>query len=131
MIVFEYRADKFGQKRPLVDLHLKTRSGEWTTIHPFIDSGADVSLIPLSIGHLVGLSSIGKKVRRIGGISGGIPVIYTTIWTKIGKTELQAEVAWAQIENVPTLLGRRDFFDKFHITFKQNEGKIIFSIAAN
>lgn len=127
MVTFKYQESLFGTKKPIADLFIKSRSGEWVKFHPYIDSGADVTLIPLSIGRLAGLTTEGKRVHTIGGISGGIPVIYHTLEFRIGNITVMTEVAWAQVENVPSLLGRKDIFDKFHITFKQDEGKIIFT----
>lgn len=127
MITFEYRKDQFGTKRPLAQVSYKIKSGKWIGFNHYIDSGADVTLIPLTVGQAIGLTAEGKTIKRIGGISGGIPVIYNNLKIKIGDTELTAQVAWAQVNNVPTLLGRKDIFDKFHITFKQDAGKIIFS----
>ena len=47
---------------------------------------------------------------------------------RIGDMELEPRVAWALIEETPPLLGRLDIFDKFNITFKEKEGKIIFEV---
>ncbi|MEA2055203.1 MAG: hypothetical protein U9O96_08920 [Candidatus Thermoplasmatota archaeon] len=37
-----------------------------------------------------------------------------------------AEIGWALVEGVPLLLGRHTIFDKFNITFKENNGEIVF-----
>ena len=51
MIVFKYKKEMSGVKRPLADVFLKTVSGYWIEFHPYIDSGADVTLIPYSLAN--------------------------------------------------------------------------------
>lgn len=131
MIVFKYKQEPSRTKekfikRPVADLFLKSKSGGWIEFHPYIDSGADVTLIPLSLGKLIGLKLDENKVEEIGGIRGSVPVIYHDIQAKIGGIELCVQIAWALIEDVPPLLGRETIFDYFHITFKQDQGVIIF-----
>lgn len=126
MIVFKYKKEVSGVKRPIADVFLKTKSAYWIEFHPYIDSGADVTLIPLSLGKLVGLSRDERKVEHIGGIRGRVPVIYSQMLMKIGGIEIKTKVAWALIEEVPPLLGRQDIFDAFHIIFKQDKEQIIF-----
>lgn len=134
MIVFKYKQEPSKTKgelieRPVADLFLKSKSGGWIEFHPYIDSGADVTLIPLSLGKLIGLTLDENKVEQIGGIRGSVPVTYHKIQAKIGGVELLIQIAWALIEEVPPLLGRESIFDYFHITFKQSQGIIIFEHA--
>lgn len=129
MIVFRYKSEKGAHqelvKRPVADAWLKKGAG-WVEFHPYIDSGADVTLIPLSLGELIGFKMKSEKVEEIGGIRGAVPVIYKNWEVKIGEKTLPVLIAWALIEEVPPLLGRADIFDFFNITFKQREGKILF-----
>lgn len=114
MIIFKYKKEVSRNKskhiqRPIADVFLKNKSGGWIEFHPYIDSGADVTLIPLSLGRLIGLRLDENKVEQIGGV------------------ELNVHIAWALIEEVPPLLGRADIFDYFHVTFKQDQGIILFN----
>lgn len=131
MIVFKYKQEPSRIKdklikRPVADLFLSSKFGGWIEFHPYIDSGADVTLIPLSLGKLIGLKLDKNKIEQIGGIRGSVPVIYCDIQVKIGGIELPVQIAWALIEDVPPLLGRETIFDRFHVTFKQDQGVIIF-----
>lgn len=131
MIVFRYKEESLGKKegsikRPVADVFLKTDYGLWIEFHPYIDSGADVTLIPLSLGKLIGWQLDQEKIEQIGGIRGNVPVIYKKTDIKIGKKEFSLNVGWALIEDVPPLLGRTDVFDRFNVTFKQTEDIIIF-----
>ncbi|MBI2611166.1 hypothetical protein HYW54_00280 [Candidatus Gottesmanbacteria bacterium] len=131
MIIFRYKEEPSGKKnelikRPIADIYIRSKSGPWIEFHPYIDSGADVTLIPLTLGNLIGLKVDEKKIEQIGGIRGSVPAIYSQEKIRIGDNILSARIAWALIEEVPPLLGRTDIFDSFHVTFKQNQGIIIF-----
>lgn len=131
MIIFQYKEEPTGKRgktvrRPVADTFLKGKSGEWIELHPYIDSGADVTLIPLSLGKLLGFTLRGKEIEEIGGIRGSVPVIHLQNKMRIGDVELSVHLALALIEEVPPLLGRADVFDLFEVTFKQQEGIIVF-----
>ncbi len=86
----------------------------------YIDSGADISLIPRQLGESLGLSFSKDQVRDIRGLGRGtIPVIISNVETMIGTRTLKARIAWALTEDVPLILGRLDVFDAFKVTFDQ------------
>lgn len=131
MIVFKYKEESVGSgketiQRPVADVALQTASGEWIEFHPYIDSGADLTMIPLSFGRLLGWHADEDAVEEIGGVRGSVPVVYQTGKMMIGDIKLSVKVAWALIEEVPPLLGRSDIFDAFTVLFKQKEGVIEF-----
>jgi len=129
MIVFRYKSERGSHQRqvlrPVADVWLR-KGKSWIEFHPYIDSGADVTLLPLSLGELLGFKVEGEKIEEIGGIRGAVPVIYKRWEIKIGDRVLPILIAWALLEDVPPLLGRADVFDFFEITFQQKEEKIIF-----
>lgn len=130
MIVFHYRKESFGHHRgiwrPVADVFLEGRGGKWIEFHPYIDSGADTTMIPLSLGKLLGLSRGSRRVEEIGGIRGSVPVIHARHRMTIGSLILSVNIAWALIEHVPPLLGRADIFDVFQVTFQQRKRLILF-----
>ena len=130
MIVFRYKSEIGPKgrvvKRPVADVHLKTSKGNWIEFHPYIDSGADVTLIPLSLGKLIGFILDEEKIEQIGGIRGSIPVLYQEGQIRLGSEILNTKIAWALTDEVPPLLGREGVFDEFKIIFKQRGGIIIF-----
>ncbi len=116
-------------ERPIADIFVQSKEGEWIEFHPFIDSGADITLLPYSFGIMLGLSKEVGDIKELKGVRGiGLPVIITKVMMRIGEIELEPRVAWALIEEAPPLLGRLDIFDKFNITFREKEGKIIFEL---
>jgi hypothetical protein len=93
-----------------------------------VDSGADITLIPRSLGEFLGFSFAGEKIREIRGIGEGkIPYIIKTLVIKIEKYEFQARIGITLIEEVPLILGRLDVFDNFNIEFRQKDRFTIFN----
>lgn len=131
MITFRYKKESVGKDnvfiyRPVADVYLQTISGSWIEFHPYIDSGADLTMIPLSLGKLLGLTVKQENITQIGGIRGSVPTIYRTAQMRIGTAKFTTHLAWALIEDVPPLLGRADVFDQFHVTFQQDKKVILF-----
>lgn len=94
----------------------------------YVDSGADISLIPKSVGDTLGFEI--EKTDTIIEIKGigerGVPIIIKKIKMKIGDKILDTRIAWALIEEVPLLLGRLDVFKLFNVCFKKNK-KTVFT----
>ena len=86
----------------------------------FLDSGADISLIPASLGLALGLSQEGQQaasVRSLRTERTGLRMVGT--YLQIGdSTAIPVRVGWADDDSVPALLGRLDIFD--HYTFEFN-----------
>jgi hypothetical protein len=51
-----------------------------------VDSGADISMIPKTIGDQLGFRlERGEMVYTVGGIGGGIPVVYRSVFLTVGE----------------------------------------------
>jgi hypothetical protein len=93
----------------------------------YIDSGADVSLLPRQFGERLGLALDKNKIQEIKGIGErAVPVVISTVRMRIGEKEFDSKVAFSLIEEVPLILGRQDVFDNFEITFDQKNRTIMF-----
>jgi len=94
----------------------------------YVDSGADVTLIPRSVGELLNFKiEADDKIEEIKGIGErGIPIVIKKIKIKIGEKLIDARIAWSLLEEVPLLLGRVDIFNLFDITFEK-ERKTVFA----
>jgi hypothetical protein len=88
-----------------------------------------MSLIPLSVGRLIGLTRTREdRLPRIFGVSrSSVSIIVKKISMRIGSSEFNARVAWSQVEEVPLLLGRMDVFPRFSVTFKERNQLTTFS----
>ena len=91
-----------------------------------LDSGADLSLIPYSVGEAIGLELDMHNRSEVQGIGeGSIPYILSQVVLHIGEREMPIRVGWALLEEVPLILGRLDVFRYFAIEFREFEDKIV------
>jgi hypothetical protein len=111
--------------RPVAKVTLEDEFDQWL----YVDSGADITLIPFSVGDLIGFRRLKQdKLQRIMGVGkSSVPILVKRTSMRIGSARFRARVAWSQIEEVPPLLGRTDVFRKFSIIFKEKEEVTIFS----
>ncbi len=94
----------------------------------YIDSGADVSMIPLRLGRSLGFKQEENDViQEIKGVTGaGLPYILKEVTLGVNDKRLKIRIAWALVEEVPMLMGRMDIFDKFRVIFDERNGWIDF-----
>ncbi|MGD0690093.1 MAG: hypothetical protein ABSA50_10025 [Candidatus Bathyarchaeia archaeon] len=111
--------------RPIARVILQRKYPQWM----YVDSGADISLIPLSVGRLIGLTRTREdRLQRIFGVSqSSVSIIVKKVSMRIGSSEFNARVAWSQVEEVPLLLGRMDVFPRFSVIFKERNQLTTFS----
>ncbi len=131
MIVFNYRKEKSTITgnifRPIASVKFRSKENTWIKLRLYIDSGADITIIPLSFGRLLGLELKKEDIKQLTGVGGtSIPVVITEVEIKINDIVFPIDIAWALEEDIPPLLGRTSVFDKFVITFDQNKKIIIF-----
>ena len=113
--------------RPVAEVLIKSKHGKWYQSFMYIDSGADISLIPRQMGESLGLDLDKNKIQEVKGIGErAVPVIISDVILKIGKMEFDSKVAVSLIEEVPLILGRTDVFDKFLINFDQKNKIVTF-----
>ena len=130
MITFKYKAEKSRQGetiyRPIADVILATPKGK-VEVSMYIDSGADLSIIPYSVGLLLGFERSQGTIREIKGIAGEtIPYIVREANFNLGDYKFKGRVGWALIEAVPLLLGRLDVFCHFKVIFDETERSVSF-----
>jgi hypothetical protein len=94
----------------------------------YIDSGVDVSMIPLRFGRALGFKQEEKDtIQEVKGVSGvSIPYILKEVALVLNAKVLKIRIAWALVEEVPMLMGRMDILDKFRIIFDERGGWIDF-----
>jgi hypothetical protein len=131
MIRYHYRRERgsLGKiARPVANVILENNGSQVET-SMYIDSGADLTMIPLRFGRAIGLKqSSSDAIRQIRGISGsGIPYLLKKIVLVLNGEKLKARIAWALVEEVPLLLGRMDIFNQFQIIFDERKEWVDFS----
>ena len=113
-------------KCPIIPLTLKGRiSMDYIGL---LDSGADVSVIDKSIAELMGIDLSGKEDES-KGVGGAVKTIESKIKIEFSKGhekydfEMPVLVLCDDDELGMLLLGRRGFFDKFIVTFDEQNQK--------
>ena len=123
MVSFSYRREfssVLGEiLRPVANVELKSDRGYWFPASMYIDSGADMTLIPSDFGRLLGMD-LKKNISSLAGVTGApMKVSLQSTEIKIGASAHKAKVAVALRNNVPYLLGREGVFNAFKITFEE------------
>ncbi len=95
---FPYRRERsklFGKiYRPVVPVDLRWENEEWINQKMYLDSGADVSLIPLKLGDTLGFDMVYDDIKEMNVIGySTIPVIIENINIKLCDIEFKARVA--------------------------------------
>ena len=129
MVEFTYRKEKSGILgdilRPVAQLEIKSEKTDWFPIIMYIDSGADISLVPRNFGLLLNLD-LTENLGQIRGIGEAIvPLSLQDVKLRIEKHEIRIKIAVALINEVPYVLGRYDFFKLFKISFQEYENKVV------
>lgn len=121
------RPDGTLVKTPSIPILLegKTEKVEFVAL---IDSGADISAISQSVAEILGLDLSGKRTPAFG-IGGKVESIENKLNLAIEKGhehynfQIPVKVILGDYD-LPILLGRAGFFDKFIISFDQSKEKI-------
>lgn len=127
-VEFDYKeAPTINILRPYCLIHLQYGDKIQPVLF-LVDSGADTTLIPRFMGKLLGLEREKEdKVEEVSGICGELQIIRKKLWIIINDYKFSAEVLWAfTCDDVSPLLGRKDVFDRFKVTFDQKNKKVIF-----
>lgn len=132
-IIYRYvhvpRPDGTLRHAPFIPVFVTNKFGRTMEIIALIDSGADTTVIPKDLAELLGLKE--EDSTETGGIGGNVEVKKSRLSFRIKgprenyPLEVPALILQDKNEDVPLLLGRHGFFEQFHITFKQDEEKII------
>ena len=114
-------------KIPIAEIAIKNSDNNWKYVKVIVDSGAVVSLFKYSFGEFLGLDVKKGKLIELGGIGKGKLKAYLhKLKLKIGDFEIYADVAFAENDLPPNLLGRISIFDDFEIRFKNVEMQTCF-----
>ncbi len=129
IVEFKYRTEKSRGEvvyRPAAEVLLEA-NGKKLLISPYIDSGADITLIPKSAGEILNLKLTKEAMEELSGIGERkVAVIYKMVKMTVGEEIFECRIAWALIEEVPPILGRKDVFEHFAVLFQEWDKKILF-----
>lgn len=91
-----------------------------------VDSGADFTVVPKSVGKQLGFETPAKSVDHFMGAGGGVvPYVLKRVGLRIGETSIAARIAWA-LDEVTPVLGRLDVFDQLSVSFDRQRKRVLF-----
>ncbi len=131
LVSFPYRRERsklLGEiLRPVASVSVRSLRGSWFPAVMYVDSGADLTLVPRDFGLLLGMD-LSKHVGTITGVTGNLlRVSLQQTKFKIGGTVAKAKFAVASRNDVPYLLGRQGLFRHFKIIFQEYKALVRFS----
>jgi len=102
--------------RPVAEVFIQGKSGEWFKFYPYVDSGADINLFPRADCKLLGFNLRKGNSFDIGGVTGHTLKCYNhRLKFRIGDEEFEAEIGFTNSDKIPRLLGRKDVLNNFTI----------------
>ena len=114
-------------KSPTIPVTLKGRSTFPIKVLALIDSGADVSIIPISLAELLNLN-LPEEIQIAHGIGGEVKAKSSKMEIIVEKNrEKYSFMIPVQVildNNTPIILGRKGFFDKFIIAIDEKKKKV-------
>jgi len=90
--------------------------------YAIVDSGANISLFQYEIAKLLGIHVHKGKKIPLAGIGGRIYGYLHRLNLTVGSHRFSCQVCFSQELRVPlNILGRKDFFSQFRITFDEQK----------
>lgn len=137
-IIFRYarvqRDDAALSRAPFIPVFAHAADGRRICTPALVDSGADGTVLPLRLAEMLGVT-LGEETET-GGIGGFVKARKASLaLTLRGGREsynlrIPALVMLDSRMNIPLILGRNGFFERFGITFRQREEKLVLKAAA-
>lgn len=128
--LFEFPFYKKGNRKyPFIEVDLlyidpvKEEEG----VACLLDSGADYSVLPKDLGERLGIDFTEVRVvESPEAIAGKIncKCYLSPLTIKFLGATIKTEVIWIDKENITPVIGRKGFFEKFDVYFKESSDKI-------
>ena len=133
-IIYRYihvpRKDGTLRHAPFIPVIVRNKFEQVMKVVGLVDSGADTTVVPRDLADLLGMKENAASTET-GGIGGKVKVKRSRLRFMLeGNREqysldVPALILQDNDNDVPLLLGRHGYFEHFHITFKQDEQKVV------
>ena len=122
---YHYKKTVFGNlPDPLVDLEVKTPRG-WQKLRFLVDSGADVTTLPLFLAQMWGIRIDRSQEVAMDGVGEEAIAAYPgRLTVRLGDQELTLRCYFVASETIP-LLGRLDLWSRFDLIFDNRRQMIV------
>ena len=113
-------------KRPVISLQLHSALfDQWLILHEvLVDTGADISVIPLRLGQIVVDHIEHGQPIHLGKVISSTSMYNAFVHrvrAKIGDKTFEMPVAIAISETIPPIFGRREALDRFSVCFVKGQ----------
>ena len=125
-VTFPYLTYK-GAPCPIITVSIRGPQG-WLQVLAYVDSGASYSIFSVKVAEEMGLRyEHGHAVYVTVGDGSGIPVYLHHLPLRLGLHHLRATIGFSPRLGVGfNLLGRRDIFTSFDVTFSDSRKRLTF-----
>lgn len=104
----------------------------WYELWGYVDSGASFSIFGKADAERLGIN-FGKRPGSFVTVGDGsqIPVYVRRLPVRIGAIEFKAAIGFSPRLGVGfNLIGRKDIFERFDVTFRESRRRMIFRLVA-
>jgi len=116
-----------GPRRPYLWLEIRGPSGVGGPVLGLVDTGADVSVLPLGYAALMGMTPKDLEPFEIHGIGGQVdtyrPKIPFPAWV-VGLESIVIPMEPAFVDSSDALWGRRDFMSVFGVIVEESKSEL-------
>ena len=124
LLSFPYKTDAQGNSFPVIPLSLKF-SNKKKEFFALVDSGATISIFRSEVADSLGINVSSGKEIYLGGVGGRIKGHIHKLEVEIAGKQFICPIVFSYEYLVSfNLLGRAAFFEKFRITFEEEDSKI-------
>jgi hypothetical protein len=120
--IFRWKSITSNILVPMIDIEMRSKSGEWKIFYPVVDTGAVISVFSVNDCERLGYTlTDGDYFDLMGGLGGAYPSWIHELEFKIGQDVFRARVAFTEKRHNKQYIGLVDMFDKFDISFMKNQ----------
>lgn len=123
--IYKYQSDVRGNYNPLIPIRLK-HSKIQNNYLALIDSGATISIFKTDVAEFLGIDIEKGNEIELRGAGGWFKGYVHNLSAEIGGRKFRCEVVFSRDYQVSlNIIGRRNFFEKFKITFDEKNKSVI------
>lgn len=124
-ILFPYKTDPLGNRYPVIPISFifPRKKRRWFAL---IDSGATISIFRPEVAESLGITINNGKEMYLGGVGGRIKGYVHELPIEVAGKRFRCPVVFSREYTVSfNLLGRKEFFRHFRITFEEQRNRVV------
>lgn len=123
--IFPYQLDDAGRHMPILRIEVERAFGMPLEVRALIDSGATHSLFHAQVAEALGLPVLRGRKMTVRGIGADVEAYVHRVRVKVLDEFFECDIAFTYgLTLNQNLLGRKDFFERHHIEFREDQKTI-------